>query len=360
MRIAHDFSELWKIANLLGAERQSFSLSRVSTISAIEAELIHGREVKLDELETISGLLAFQGRQILLYIPDQGQRIEEVLNGNRDAGKKFHVAYCATLDSMKNSGRFERYIATTDISGTFALSGTDMALREMTGHGKLYVCQNCLNMLNYKQAKVNRSAKVIRQHFDLSEFFETFSSCFRFLPIRTKVDPGSSVYAANWREISDSLREALRWTCEGCGIHLANAKQLLHVHHVDGVKSNNASSNLKVLCKACHRMEPLHDHMYVPRDEMKTINRMRRDAGVFDGSWESVMRFADPAIQGALGMARNQGWEAPEIEHQVPGTDRQVEAAWPSRRMGITLEHPTPSAHGWRIVDLFGFANICT
>jgi len=360
MRIKHDFSELWSIANLLGAERQTFTLSRASTISAIEAELIRGREVKLDELEVVSGLLAFEGRQILLYIPDQGQRIEDVLSGNRDAGKKFHVAHCTTLESMKNSGRFERYIATTDISGMFALSGTDMTMTEITGHGKLYVCQNCLNMLNYKQAKVNRAAKVIRERFDLSEFFETFSSCFRFLPIRTKVEAGSSIYAANWREISDNMREAVSWTCEGCNINLANARHLLHVHHIDGVKSNNARTNLKVLCKACHRMEPLHDHMYVPRDEMKSINRMRRDSGVFDGTWESVMRFADPAIQGALGLARNQGWDVPEIEHQVTGLERHAEAAWPKQRIGLTLEHPTPSVRGWRVVDLFGFTILIT
>ncbi len=358
MRITHDFSELWNIANRLGAERQSFALTRASAISAIEAELIGGREVKLDELQFVSGLLAFEGRQILLYIPDQGYKIEEVLKGNRDAGKKFHVAYCGTLETMRSSGRFERYIATTDVSGNFALSGIDMTMRELTGQAKLYVCQNCLNMLNYKQAKVNRAARALRESFDLNEFFETFSSCFRFLPVRTKVEAGASVYAANWREISDNLREAVNWTCEGCKINLSNARQLLHVHHIDGVKGNNARSNLKVLCKACHRMEPLHDHMYVPRDEMKAINRLRCSAGIFDGTWNAVMRYADPALHGALGLARSQGWAVPEIEHEVSGLPRHVEAAWPEQRIAISLEHPAPSAPGWRLVDLHGFASM--
>jgi hypothetical protein len=358
MRITYDFSELWNIVKSLGAERQAFSLKRTSSIAEIEAELIRGREVHLDELESISGLLAFEGRQVLLYIPDQGNRIGDVLNGNRDAGKKFHIAHCTTLESMKNSGRFERYIATTDISGTFSLGGMDIAMKEITGKGKLYVCQNCLNMLNYKQAKVKRNAKQIREDFDLNIFFETFSSCFRFLPVRTEVEAGSTVYASNWREISDSLRESANWICDKCHIHLANARHLLHVHHIDGVKSNNSRSNLKVLCKACHRMEPLHDHMYMPRSEMKAINLKRRNSGVFDGTWNSVARFADPALHGALGMAKSQGWEPPEIEFAPPGMATHLDAAWPQRRIAITLEQPAPSLQGWKFFNIAEFVEV--
>lgn len=358
MHIKHDFSLLWNIVEGLGAERQLFTLSRASTISAIEAELIRGREVRLDELEIVSGLLAFEGHQILLYIPDQGTRIEDVLKGNRDAGKKFHVAHCTTLESMKNSGRFERYIATTNISGKFLLSGFDISMKEVTGEGNLYVCQNCLNMLNYKQSKINRSAKVVRENFDLNEFFETFSSCFKFLPVRTNVEAGSSVYSKNWRDISDELRASVHWSCEGCNVNLSSARHLLHVHHLDGVKSNNSRTNLKVLCKACHRMEPLHDHMYVPRDEMKVINRQRSISGIFDGTWEAVMRFADPALYGALGLARAHGWIVPEIEYEIPGLENRFEVSWPRQRIAISLDHPSPKVNGWRVVDLYGFNNM--
>jgi len=355
MQISHDFSELWVLAAGLGAVRQPFTLSRTSVIPAIEAELIRGREVKLNDLEIISGLLAFEGRQILLYIPDQGTRFKEVIKGNRDAGTKFHVAHCNTLESMKNSGKFQRYIATIDISGTFLLSGTNMSKKEITQKGELYVCQHCLNMLNYKQAKVKRNAWALRQNFDLNEFFETFSSCFRYLPKRTKVEPGSAVYSADWREISNELRDAADWTCEVCKINLANSRYLLHVHHIDGVKSNNIRSNLSVLCKACHRMAPYHDHMYVPRNEMKVINQMRRDAGLFEGSWDSVMRFSDPAIHGPLGIARDQGWDIPEIEYVISNFELPLEAAWPTYQIGISLEKSLKNVEGWRVVDPHGF-----
>jgi 5-methylcytosine-specific restriction endonuclease McrA len=233
-----------------------------------------------------------------------------------------------------------------------------MSMREKTGQGKLYVCQNCLNMLNYKQAKVNRSARQIRENFELSDFFETFSSCFKHLPIRTKVEAGTATYTANWKEISNSLRESVGWSCESCNINLNTAKGLLHVHHIDGVKSNNARSNLKVLCKACHRMEPLHQHLYVPKEEMKAINLLRRNSGVFNNTWESVSRFSDPAIHGALGIAKSKGWEPPEIESTPPGLTISLEAAWPQRRIAITLDQPMPSLSNWRFFDISKFVEI--
>lgn len=356
MIIAHDFSALWRIAEHLGAELQPFQLNRTSTISAIEAELIRGREVKLHELEVVSGLLAYEGRQILLYIPDQGPNIDRVAAGDRDAGKKFHIAHCPVLDSMKNSGRFERYIATTDVSGTFKLTGTDLYNQKKEDTGALYVCQKCLQFLNYKQAKINRSAKKLRETFDLGEFFATFSSCFRYLPARTTAEAGQAIYAPDWKEISANIRASVHWRCEECTVDLSAHKHLLHTHHVDGMKGNNARANLRALCNACHRNEPLHDHMYVPREEMKLLNQLRRAAGIFDGNWTNVMKYADPALHGVLGMAQSAGWEPPIIEFAQQGTSVIAEAAWPRRRLAISLDYPLPEIYAWRLIDLAGAA----
>ncbi len=349
---------LWGIAKIIGAERQPFLLNRSSTISAIEAELIRGREVRLEDLETVSGLLAYEGRQVLLYIPDQGNKIEKVLAGDKDAGKKFHVAYCDVLENMKNSGRLERYIATTNVSGIFDLAGIDSYRKKVDGKASLYVCQVCLNMLNYKQAKVNKTAKRLRETFDLGEFFETYSSCFKHLPTRTKADTAAVTYTSDWQDISKKIRESVDWHCEECCIDLSSHRHLLHVHHKDGVKNNNNRSNLKAVCKACHRQQPFHQHMYVPREEMKLINSLRNKSDLFDGKWKTAYRFADPAVQGALGIAYAAGWEAPQIEHQIPSTQIVAEAAWVGRRFAISLEHPLPSVPGWRVVDLAGMAQI--
>lgn len=358
MRIVYDYSALWQIANELGAKKALFSLKRTNSIAEIESQLIRGREVKLHELESVSGLLAFQGRQILLYIPDQGKNIVEVLAGNREPGKKFHIAHCKTLDAMKSAGRFERYIATTDVSGEFKLAGVVDFNKEISGVGYLYVCQNCLNMLNYKQCKVERSARRVRESFELAEFFETYSSCFKHLPARTRVEVGQSTYASNWKEISLTLREKAMWKCTDCKIDLRSHKNLLHVHHLDGNKSHNKNGNLSVLCKACHRLQPLHDHLYVPLEEMKTINALRKDAGLYQGDWDTVLRYSDPACHGILGLARASGWPVPDIEYELVPSEKPLEIAWPSRKLAISLGGASFSVKEWNIMDLATATNI--
>lgn len=357
MKITYDFSALWRIAEELGAVKVPFSLTRTKSISEIESQLIRGREVKLHELESVSGLLAFEGRQVLLYIPDQGQNILEVLSGNRDMGKKFHVAHCKTLETMKKSGRFERYIATTNISGDFELTGTVDLKNEKSGVGKLYVCQNCLNMLNYKQCKVERSARQIREKFALAEFFETYSSCFKHLPNRTRVEAGQSTYAPNWSSISSALRTKAKWKCSECRVDLSEHRHLLHVHHVDGNKNHNYEINLRVLCKACHRLQPLHDHLYIPLDEMKFINSKRKAGGFFRGDWENIIKYADPACHGILGLAYASRWPAPEVEHSIAPGEPPLEIAWPSRKLAISVRGPVSTFKGWKIMDLAAAAN---
>ncbi|MFN4265771.1 MAG: HNH endonuclease [Aquabacterium sp.] len=352
MKISHDFSALWSIANRLGAARQPFTLNRASEISAIEASLIRGLEVKLDELESISGLLSYEGHQVLLYIPDQGPKIAEVLDGNIDAGKRFHVAHCTTLDSMKRSGRFERYIATTDVSGTFHVTGVDLTGRDMEDRSPLYVCINCLKHINFKQARNGGRTKLIQREFDLVEFFESYSSCFLHLPKRTNATGSAATYSPDWKEISDQARNAARWKCTDCHVDLSDHRQLLHVHHADGVKRNNAAANLQVLCKACHRMQPLHDHMYVPRHEMQLINEKRRAAGVLTRTWDCVNRYVDPACHGAIGLAQTCGWDAPEIAYHLNDCSEPLEVAWPEKRYGISLSRTQPQISGWRIHDL--------
>lgn len=356
MKLTHDFSALWRIAKDLGADKCPFSLQRTGNIPEIEVELLRGREVRLSELESISGLLAFEGRQILLYIPDQGKDIEMVLAGQLDEGKKFHIAHCETLEKMKRGGRFERYMATIDVSGQFKLTGVTSYGSAKTGVGRLYVCQNCLKMLNYQQCRILRSPRQVRENFALHEFFETYSSCFRYLPKRTRLDTEEYSYVSNWSDISHEHRASARWRCSECAINLTEHRQLLHVHHRDGVKGNNNSSNLQVLCKACHRLQPLHEHLYIPLDEMKLINQLRASEGFFDGNWSKVLKYADPACQGVLGLARNAGWPVPSIEYTINPDYPALEVAWPNEKLAISLEPGAPGYDGWRVLDIAGAA----
>ena len=245
-------------------------------------------------------------------------------------------------------------MATTDVSGQFNLTGQTSYGVEKEGVGRLYVCQVCLNMLNYKQCRISRTARQIREIFSLHEFFETYSSCFRYLPKRTKMDASEYGYAANWNSISLELRTNARWRCSECAVDLNNHRQLLHVHHRDGIKGNNNKDNLQVLCKACHRLQPMHDHLYVPLGEMKIINSLRVEQGLFHGGWSQVLRNADPACHGALGLAQTAGWPAPLVEYVVNPDYPALEIAWPTKKLAISLESGTPGYEGWRVMDIAG------
>ena len=63
-----------------------------------------------------------------------------------------------------------------------------------------------------------------------------------------------------WRDLSRWMRIEREWTCEKCGINLAEKQCYLHVHHIFG-RGFNSPQHLKVLCIACHAEEPYHEFM---------------------------------------------------------------------------------------------------
>lgn len=350
MKLRWDFSTLHAAMHALGAAEVPFALKRSTSIEAIEAQLIKGIEIRLEDLRSTAGLLTFEGRQVLLYIPDQAGNIAAVLAGEREKGKRFHIADCETLDKMRRQQRFERYIATTDVSGLFSVHGEDFYEGSKEGRAPLHVCINCLKLLNYKQARVSGWHGKVRDTFKLDEFFDTYASCFSQLPSRTIADAASSSYSADWATISEQVRADYNWTCNACLVNLSSHRNLLHVHHIDGVKSNNNRKNLKVLCAACHRMQPLHERMHVSLANMKTINALRVEQGIVARDWKSAMACADPALHGIIGILQRKSWEAPQLEHKLPGMTLALEVAWPERGYAITLSALSDSPpRGWTV-----------
>ncbi|WP_341668445.1 hypothetical protein [Alcaligenes sp. SDU_A2] len=358
MNLHFNFAALWGQVERLTSTREPFSVGASQKIQPIDLILeTRGLEVALDELGDIGGLLSYQGRQVLLYIPDHNRNAAEVLAG-RAEGNKFHIAHCSRLETMRKEKRFERYIATKNLSGSFPITGFNPFTKaEVTGNAHLLVCKLCLNKLNFQQAAVsNRHIREqIRNRFDIAEFFKTYNSCFTYLPNRTETDIGRGSYTDDWKDISERVRQQHDWQCDECRITLADHRHLLHVHHVDSNKGNNLASNLRPLCIACHRDQPGHSSMFIKRADMQLITRKRALARPSHSNWDDLTRFTDPALHGLLGLVRAKRLPMPELNHALPGVDAMftLDLAWPSLKTGVSLDPaPYPKVPGWQIDGL--------
>ncbi len=249
----------------------------IDPLDPIDIELRHG--IEIDDLSKIRpdddlGVLTYQGRQIVLYIQDHSTRVGDAL-AHGASGRKVHVADCTTLREMKHRGRYERYVATNDASGDFYVTGQDEYGRRVDGRARLSVCKNCLRMLNYRNYVRNRS-RVFRD-FEWAKFFDRYRPHFERLPTR-RAGVFDGGYTPDWDRVSAGYKRERDFQCEQCHVDLSQSRhhRLLHVHHIDGVKTNNDRSNLRALCAICHSDQPGHAHMYVSTEDTALIDRIRR------------------------------------------------------------------------------------
>ena len=342
----------------MGAKKRDFNFHFASgPIGEIDLALKKGKDIPLADVETPSGLLAYKGRQVLLYIRDHGWNVQKAAMDG-ESGKRFHVADCKTLQDMRNRNRYDRYVATNDLSGTFEITGIDPVTRtKVSKTAQLKVCINCLKKINYKgyNSIAGNPRELIWRHFSIDEFFKTYSSVFKYLPRSDPDDHGQ--YTDDWPMISATYKTEKGSRCESCGVDLSEHTRLLHTHHVNGVKSDNRKTNLKALCIDCHRKQAQHDHIFVDHATMQTITRLRRKQSIANrGEWDEVMELADPAVNGVLFKVQRAGMPVPVIGHelQLPSGEvtAQLELAWPDRNVGIAIDENDATAaidQGWSV-----------
>lgn len=217
-----------------------------------------GLDISPDDLEyPDDGTLEYKGRKVVVYIRDQRVEFQPY---------KFHVANCATLFRMRKEKRYDRYVVATRSDGKFIVNSYDEDILIEEGvEQRLNVCINCLKELDYKDYNgCNGVAKkAIMNSFELHEFFLEYPSQITPTPIHTETTAPLNDYTVDWPEISLRLREQNNWSCERCGrdFNGPERQQLLHVHHINGIRYDNRPENLRVLCSTCHSLEPQHEHM---------------------------------------------------------------------------------------------------
>ena len=250
----------------------------VYPVDPIDIELKWGVEVDLSDVdrEPQSGVLAYKDRQVVIYIQDHSWRIHRALQDGSE-GKKVHVTECGTLDRMRREGRYGRYVATTNVSGEFYITGQDDLGRPREGKTRLRVCKNCLSRLNNMNDRDDPNLEF--RSFDWKRFFDSYKTYFITEPSRTagELDGG---YSSDWTSISRRYKKFQDFRCQNCGVDLRANSRLLHVHHISGNKRDNAWLNLRALCAVCHRSMPMHEHMYVSREDTEIIGRLRQFQGL--------------------------------------------------------------------------------
>ncbi|MFK0570695.1 HNH endonuclease [Endozoicomonas sp.] len=353
MNIQVNLSDLRAAAEQMGAEKRRHDLG-AGDDTAIQLERAEGIEISLADLETREGLLHYKDMQVVLFIPDHSRRqgfFEKAVDDG-SKGNKYHIGQCQKLDEMKRNNRLERYSISRNPDGQFEIYGFDRSGEQIKDVVELNVCQYCLSLLNYKgAAESSRRRWEVVGEFDINEFFASHSSLFKYLP--GNISQRDIGYTKDWEEISAKTRKRANYICKSCKVKLSDNKNLLHTHHINGVKSDNSHNNLEVLCADCHRRQPCHQCMHVSHSDIQLINRLRREQGIITSnlSWDDVFRYADPAIHGPLSHARSQGYAPPMVSFELSDSQANVigelGAAWPDRMYGIYINNPPSKLHGW-------------
>ena len=365
MKLSVDFSLLEKAVTTMGAEQIKFDItSQVVPIEPLDIKLNKGFEVNFEEIDFDTGLASYQGRQVLLYIKDHSYNngmYAALEDGSK--GRKYHVADCQKLDEMRKKGKLERYVVTNRLDGVFEISGTDSRTQEyIEGETKLDVCQFCLEAINYKKfssLKRGTPRKEFVKKFNMSDFFETYSSFFKYMP--TGVAGNSkNQYTDDWQQISRRIRESHNYQCQQCGLDLNTHKRLLHVHHINGVKSDNSSGNLTPLCCDCHRKQPDHQHINVRHEDSKLIAQLRNEQGLNTReSWKDIYDLADPGMHGVIDLLEKHHVSLPEVGEEIQNENKEViaelELAWPLKKIGVAVSKDDAKAAyrlGWKVYSM--------
>jgi hypothetical protein len=220
------------------------------------------KDVDLKNIKSCAdGTLEIAGRKILVYLRDRRQ-----IYTDRGDYQKFHIADCKVLQDTRRDGRLNRFVISTKTDGNFWIRILQARGRRIDIMKNLQVCKFCLGRLGYN-GYVNTNAfcpqnDAIFREFSIMDFFEQYKYKETDIvpPTYNNVIAPTNDYPDNWTEISSIRKEIKNNTCEECKIQYG--QNLLNVHHINGLKYDNRTENLKVLCIGCHSEQGV-DHAHI-------------------------------------------------------------------------------------------------
>jgi hypothetical protein len=183
---------------------------------------------------------------------------------------KFHFIQCSTL---KETPFMKDYFAANTEAVTIIdkYNGTEYPNRVLD------VCRNCMN------------EAVVDVPVDTEAFFEKINE----EALENKTVPTDIFgYTYDWTEISKNYRVVHNLTCERCSTTVEKGydERFLHVHHQNGDKTYNHTSNLECLCILCHSAVDEH------HDKNFSTQRMKNIICDFLKSYESQLKSKNKAL----------------------------------------------------------------
>ena len=171
-------------------------------------------------------------RQVFLYKKDY--RLETY-------GKpRFHICRCSTIEDFIRSGNFRQHYVRANSEPVPVYDKDNGIYLQIDG---LPLCNNCRRIISrYGNISSTEFVELLKSANDNAE------------EDHEEVELDLFGYTKDWDMISKQYREKHDYTCENCGLKIADGydKQFIHVHHIDGDKLNNKENNLKCLCLKCH------------------------------------------------------------------------------------------------------------
>jgi len=233
-----------------------------------EAIRVLGKEgILLDDLDQLKiekdKTLSFKGQRVVVYIRDHNRVRED------QSLPKFHISYCKVLDTMKTNNRWHRYVVANPDNEIFIINW--IGNKTTTHSEKLNVCQTCLDAIeweNFSFSSMKKNSRLnIVEEFKLKNFFDKYpKDLLSVLPKYTVDTAPLNDYTEDFEIHRQKILEERKSICDYCSLELSSDTRWLNVHHENGDKTDNRSSNLTLLCYDCHANQPYHGHM-------KGINR---------------------------------------------------------------------------------------